>query len=61
MFNVHKKLQYYILLLLYIIIIEIKSEIDGKISPYSFYIDGSFKKLATIDDEELSDLLKKLI
>ena len=35
-------------------------EIDGKTNLYSYCIDCGFKKLETIDKEEVSDLLKSL-
>ena len=40
--------------------IKAKHEIDGKIIIYSCSNDYSFKKLVTIDKEEISDLLKKI-
>ena len=40
---------------------EIKHKIDGNINLYSRCIDFGFKKLETIDKEELIDLLKDLI
>ena len=33
---------------------------DGKISIYSRYNDCRFKKFVNIDEEEISDLLKKV-
>ena len=41
--------------------IKVTCEIDGKINPYSYCNDYSFKKYATIDKEELSDFLKDSI
>ena len=40
--------------------IKLKHEIDGKINLYSRYIGRGFKKFATVDEEEISDLLKKV-
>ena len=40
--------------------IKAKHEIDGKIIIYSCSNDYSFKKLVTIDKEEITDLLKKI-
>ena len=41
--------------------VKIKRKIDGKINLFSRYIDCRFKNSATIDKDELSDLLKDLI
>ena len=40
--------------------IKLKREIDGKINLYSRCNDWSFKKFATIDEDEIGDLLKKV-
>ena len=39
--------------------IEIKGEIDGKISLYSYCIDCGFKQFETTDYEKISNLLKQ--
>ena len=39
--------------------IKLKHETDGKINVYARCNDCSFKKFATIDEEEISDLLIK--
>lgn len=49
MFKVYKQQQYFI---------KIKHEIDGKINFYSRCIYCGFKKLETIEEEELINLLK---
>ena len=41
--------------------IKIKQKIDGKTNLYFCCFDCGFKKFETIDEEELSDLLKVLI
>ena len=38
----------------------LKCEIDVKINLYFYCIDFGFKKFATTDEQELSDLLKNL-
>ena len=38
--------------------INIKRKIDGKMNLYSYCIDFGFQKFATIDEQELTDLLK---
>ena len=38
--------------------IKIKHEIDGKINIYSYCVNCDFKKFETINEDELSDLLK---
>ena len=40
--------------------IKIKHETDRKNNTYSFCIDYGFEKFETVDEEELSDLLKIL-
>ena len=40
--------------------IKIKHEIDGKINIYSYCVNCDFKKFETINEDELSDLLKIL-
>ena len=41
--------------------IRIKDKIDGKTNLYSFCINCGFKKIESIDEEELSYLLETLI
>ena len=38
--------------------IKIKHKIDGKINIYSYCVNCDFKKFETINEDELSDLLK---
>ena len=40
--------------------IEIKCDIDGKSNPSYYYSNFGFKKFETIDEEELTNLLKIL-
>ena len=40
--------------------IKMKCEIDVKINLYFYCIDFGFKKFATTDEQELSDVLKNL-
>lgn len=49
MFKVYKQQQYFI---------KIKHEIDGKINFYSRCIDCVLKKIETVNENKLNDLLK---